>query len=285
MTGTDRPIPAQVTVPTDDGPMPGLAWLPGPDAGTGASADPAPGVVVFQEIFGLSDYLLSRCAALCAAGFAVLAPDFYWRLGGARVDERADDFMATAMGLLARVDWGLAVDDGRAAVRWWRQQCDVGSGSGSAAGSGVDGARRSRIGALGFCFGGGLAFEVAAGPEDAIVDGPSGEGAAPRRADDAGRPDALVAYYGSALPRLTPLAHRVRCPQLHHFGLADAFIPEEQVRIIEAAVTAGRGDVTMQTYPGAGHAFDNPHPMFHDPGASALAWPRTLTWLAEQLAN
>ena len=58
MTATTLPIP------TDDGDLPGLLWLP-----VGAAPDrPAPGLVVLQEIFGLTDYIEQRCAQLADLG-------------------------------------------------------------------------------------------------------------------------------------------------------------------------------------------------------------------------
>jgi carboxymethylenebutenolidase len=122
------------------------------------------------------------------------------------------------------------------------------------------------VGLLGFCFGGGLAFAVAAATSAA------GAG-----------PDVLVSYYGSALPTLLDQAPQVTCPSLHHFGLADDYLPPEVQRAIEEAVTAGGADTTFLTYAGAGHAFDNPAPIFHHREAAAEAWATTETWLAGKL--
>ena len=120
-------------------------------------------MVVFQEIFGVGRYIRSRCADLAALGYVVLAPEIYWRLGVVAVDEGADDLLPQGMALMQRVDWSSAVADGVAAVRHARGMIEV-TGS---------------VGAVGFCFGGGLAFNVAA--EEPL--------------------DVLVSYYGSALPR------------------------------------------------------------------------------------
>ncbi|NCD21080.1 MAG: dienelactone hydrolase family protein, partial [Actinobacteria bacterium] len=70
---------------------------------------------------------------------------------------------------------------------------------------------------------------------------------------------------------------------LHHFGTADAWIPMDVVTQIRDAVTAGRDDVEFELYDGANHAFDNPHPLFHHAEASAVAWERTLAFLARHL--
>jgi carboxymethylenebutenolidase len=148
---------------------------------------------------------------------------------------------------MGRVDWPVAVADGAAALAVLRARPEV----------------AGRAGVFGFCFGGGLAFAVAVQA-----------GAAP---------DALVSYYGSALPDLLDLAPQARCPSLHHFGLADAYLPPEVVRRIEAVVTAAGADTTVLTYPGAGHAFDNPSPAFHHEAASRQAWAATAAWLGEKL--
>lgn len=224
-----------VAVPTDAGDMPAHLWLP--ESGTG------PGVLLVQEIFGISRYLESRAQDLADLGYVVLAPEIFWRLGVDRVAE-GPDMLDQAMALLQRVDWAAAVSDGVAALRVLRDRDEV----------------EGPTGAVGFCFGGGLAFNVAA------------------EAD----PDCLVSYYGSALPQLLGLAPQVTAPQLHHFGLADSYIPPDQVERIQAAVDGPR--TSFFTYDGAEHAFDNPDmPALHDADASATAWQRTTDFLAEQL--
>ncbi|KGN38684.1 dienelactone hydrolase family protein [Knoellia subterranea] len=201
------------------------------------------GIVLFQEIFGVTDYIRSRAQDLADLGFHVLVPHFYGRQGDPVIDEGADG-LPRAMALLQELDWEVAVADGIAALEALRAHPDV----------------TGRVGLLGFCFGGGLAFNVAA--------------AAQRK------PDGLVSYYGSALPNLLALAPDVPVPSLHHFGDSDTYIPMTTVRDIEKAVTSGHDDVTFDLHPGAGHAFDNPSPMFHHPEAAGKAWARTTDWLS-----
>ena len=232
---------AIVTIPVEGGAMPADLHLPARGSG--------PGLVLLQEIFGVTDYISSRARDLAEAGYVVLVPHLYWRLGDQVVSE-AQDGLPQAMGLVQRLDWDTAVADGSAALAALRERPEV----------------AGRVGLVGFCFGGGLGFAVAAATAS------DGEG-----------PDVLVSYYGSALPGLVDLAPAVACPSLHHFGLDDAYIPKETVAQIESAVTAGGGDVTFLTYAGAGHAFDNPSPLFHSPEASARAWEATTRWLAQRL--
>lgn len=244
-----EPVPHEI--PTADGALPGLLWLP-----EGASDDaPVPGLVLVQEIFGLSDYVRSRGADLAALGYAVLAPQVFGRLDPpvVAVEDDDPDVLGTAMGLVGQVDWELAARDvlgARDALVAMPEVNDL------------------AVGLVGFCFGGGLAFDVAA------------------RAAQAQTPvAALVSFYGSALPGLLDRAEHVTCPSLHVFGTADSYIPMEQVEQIREAVTAGgtREQVRFELHEGAGHAFDNPNPMFHHERASREAWAQAEEFLAEHL--
>ena len=141
------------TVQTPDGPMPAHVWRPVSGSG--------PGILLLQEIFGVSDYIISRAQDLAALGYVVLAPEIYWRIGAsgwrtARTPSRQ------AFALAQQVDWDAAVADSVAALE------ELGRLPGVAGGTGL----------LGFCFGGALAFNVAA-----VTD-----------------PDVLVSYYGSVDP-------------------------------------------------------------------------------------
>lgn len=225
----------QISIHTPDGDLPAHLWRPA--SGTG------PGLLLLQEIFGISRYLEQRARDLADLGYVVLAPEIYWRLGVARVPE-GPDALTEAFGLMQRVDWTAAVADGAAALDALRSRPEVTGGAGI----------------VGFCFGGGLGFNVAA-----VTD-----------------PDVLVSYYGSAIPGLLELAPQVTAPSLHHFGLADSYIDAATVEQIRAAVTARPG-VAFETYEGADHAFDNPDFMFHNADAAALAWQRTTAFLRERL--
>ena len=238
-------------IPTDADDLPGLLWLP-------EDLDqPVPGLVVLQEIFGLSTYMQQRCADLAARGYAVLAPQLFARLDPPVVGiEDGEDFqvwLEEGMALTSRVPWKRAEADAIAAIGALRAHGAVDS---------------ERVGLVGFCYGGGLAFSAAAS------------------AAEEDRPvSALVSYYGSALPTLLDRAAAVDVPSLHHFGTADAFISLEQVEQIRGAVTAGgtREQVRFVLHEGAGHAFDNPHPGLHHAGAAEAAWQQTLGFLAEAL--
>ncbi|WP_427893931.1 dienelactone hydrolase family protein [Kribbella sp. GL6] len=199
----------------------------------GSAGSDAPGVLLLQEIFGVSDYIKQRAADLHALGYYVIAPEIYWRLDDTELDESAPDLLPRAMGIVQRLDWDQAVADAVSVLEQLKSR-----GSGTAV--------------VGFCFGGGLGFNVSA----------------------VSSPDVLISYYGSALPRLLDL--RPEAPALHHFGNEDTFLD------VDAIVPALSG-AEVHRYDGAGHAFDNPLPMFHNADASALAWRRTEDFLARHL--
>jgi carboxymethylenebutenolidase len=230
-----RPASERVTVPTDAGEMPAQLWTPA--SGTG------PGLLLLQEIFGVSDYIRRRGADLAEAGYVVLAPELYWRLDAGPLDEGQPGAIEQAMGLAQQLDWPTTVADAVAALHAVRGR--------SAGGTGV----------IGFCFGGGLAFNVAAVEE----------------------PDVLVSYYGSGIPGLLDLAPQVTAPSLHHFGTADSYLDGDTVATIREAVTGDGRTAEFELYEGADHAFDNDRFALHHPDASALAWERTLAFLARQL--
>lgn len=227
--------PARIEVAVDGGALPVLVWSP--ESGSG------PGILLVQEIFGVSPYIRARAADLAAAGYVVHVPDLYWRLGEPPLDESAPDVLAQAMARMQQLPWDDAVADTAAALRRLREADSV----------------TGKVGLLGFCYGGGIAFAVAA--REPV--------------------DALVSYYGSALPNLLDLAGSVTAPSLHHFGEDDSFIPFDVVVEVRDAVV--RDGVEFHTYPGADHAFDNTRPQFHHTQASELAWIRTLEFLDRRL--
>src|SRR6266516_478752 len=105
----------------------------------GSQDSDAPGLLLLQEIFGVSDYIKQRAADLAALGYYVTAPEIYWRLDHTSLDESDPEVMQRAMSIMQRLDWDLAVSDAVAALEYLR-------------------GRDAATGVIGFCFGGGLGF-------------------------------------------------------------------------------------------------------------------------------
>jgi carboxymethylenebutenolidase len=200
-----------------------------------------PGLVVLHEIFGVTEYIKRRARDLAALGYSTLVPQLYWRLGtDVELPEDTMEGLQQALGYAQRLDPAQTVDDADAALEHLRELPATGG----------------KAGVLGFCMGGRLAYELAA----------------------VSNPDVLVSYYGSGIGSQLDVAANVKAPALFHFGDADQYLPvEEANRIRDVFLTHPSSEIHMHS--GAGHAFDNPSPIFHHAGASKEAWPQTAAFL------
>ena len=205
-----------------------------------------PGMVVVQEIFGVTDYIKDVCARLSDLGYVALAPDLYSRIDGDSViDERSENALPRAFGSMQQLDFPQATRDAADALEHLRTLPEVPG---------------RRAGIIGFCLGGGIAFFVAADAE----------------------PDVAICYYGSAIPGNLDGHPNVHCPVLFQFGDADEYITAEQRAAVEQAF-AGRPHTEFHLHHGPNHAFDNHNAaMFHDPEAAAAAWRQTAAFLERE---
>ncbi len=212
-------------------------YLTIPDAGSGA------GMVVVQEIFGVTEYIKDACARLSELGYVALAPDLYSRIEGESViDERSPDSLPRAFAAMQQLDMAQAAQDSAAALAHLRTVPEV---------------KDERAGIIGFCLGGGMAYLVAAAAE----------------------PDVAVCYYGSAIPGNLDKAPDIHCPVLFQFGDADDYITAEQRAAVEKAFE-GRPHTEFHLHHGPNHAFDNHNAaVFYHPEAAAAAWKQTAAFL------
>jgi carboxymethylenebutenolidase len=201
-----------------------------------------PGLVVLQEIFGVSEYIKQRARDLAAMGYLVLVPELYWRFGqSVTTDETSEAGPQEAFGYFSQLDIPQAADDSVAALEHLRGLPDSGG----------------RAGVLGFCLGGRLAYLVGVQAE----------------------PDVVVSYYGSGIAERMEDAPKLTAPVLFHFGGSDPYFPMDQIEQVQQAF-ADRSDAEVHVQPDAGHAFDNFRaPIFHHPAASAASWPLTQAFL------
>jgi carboxymethylenebutenolidase len=205
-----------------------------------------PGMVVVQEIFGVSGYIQDVCARLSDLGYVALAPDLYSRIDGESViDERSADALPRAFASMQQLDMARAALDSADTVEHLR---------------GVPEVTDRRAGIIGFCLGGGMAYLVAAAAE----------------------PDVAICYYGSAIPGNLDKAPDIDCPILFQFGDADEYITAEQRAAVEQAFE-GRPHTEFHLHHGPNHAFDNHNAaMFHHPVAAAAAWKQTVAFLERE---
>ncbi len=196
-----------------------------------------PGIVLLQEIFGVNPHMRDVADLWAEEGYVVLAPDMFHAMQQ-RVELGYDGAdLEKAFGFYQRFDMDAAVRDIKASVAALRGRSEC----------------TGKVGAIGFCLGGKLAWLAAA---------------------HAGV-DAAVSYYGVGIEAsLTDLA-TIECPVTLHFGELDKFVPAEARDAIAASV-AGKG-VEIFVYPGADHGFNRVGGHAFDKASSLMAHSRSLT--------
>jgi carboxymethylenebutenolidase len=205
-----------------------------------------PGVLVLQEIFGVNSYMRSVADWYAAHGFVALCPDLFWRIQhGVQLTDKGDDWKK-AVEFYQKLDEAKAVEDAAAALEFLRR-------SPSCSG---------RVGAVGFCMGGNLAYLLSV----------------------RFKPDCAVGYYGVSIEKSLDEAKNLSTPLLLHIAEHDKFCPPEA----QAAIHATLGSnplVTIHDYPGLDHAFGRPGGEHYDAAAAELANLRSLEFLVSNLAG
>jgi carboxymethylenebutenolidase len=203
----------------------------------GASA-PVPGVVVIHENRGLNAHIEDVARRVALAGFVALAPDFLSPAGGTPPNE------VTAREMIGKLDAAQTVQNAIAAVKWLRDRKDT----------------TDRIGAVGFCWGGGQVGQLA------VADPTLNAG---------------VVFYGRT-PDPADVGKIKAALLLHYAGLDDrinAGVPAFQQALDQAKVK-----YTLHRYEGVNHAFHNDTSAArYDATAAKLAWDRTIDFFKETL--
>lgn len=221
------------TVPSFDGLEFG-AYLALPPGGRG------PGLIVLQEIFGVNANMRSVCDWFAARGFVALCPDLFWRMEPNLQLEPQRDF-ERALALLNHLDEPKAIDDAAAAMAHLRSHP----------------ACTGRVGAVGYCLGGRLAYLLAARH----------------------KPDAAVGYYGVMIEKALNEASSIACPLMLHIAGLDKYCPPPAREQIIAALP----DAAIYVYPNSDHAFARKAGMHYDPAAAELADLRTIEFFLRTL--
>jgi carboxymethylenebutenolidase len=201
---------------------------------------PFPAVLVIQEWWGVDDWIKNRARALAKEGYVALAVDLYH----GKVTNKQEEAHQLVNGL----DRDRALADLDGAFAFLASRPDV---------------RKDRIGAIGFCLGGGYALALATRQ--------------PRLA-------AVVAYYGLPPTDAAAIA-KIQAPVLGNYGADDEGPSPEQVKTFEAALKKGGKSVDVKLYEGAGHAFaneNNPWGGYRE-AAAKDAWARTLRFFDANL--
>lgn len=222
-----------ITFPGSGGEMKGYLVKPAGQSGKLGT------VIVVHENRGLNPHIRDVARRMALEGFVVLAPDFLSPLGGTPVDEDK------ARDMFSKLDPGEVVANAIAAVAFLKGYQD---GNG-------------KVGAVGFCWGGGTVNMLAVNAPDLA---------------------AAVAYYGMQ-PKAEDVP-KIKAALLLHYAGLDTRI-NAGIDAFKKELGAAHVEYTVYVYEGANHAFNNDTSAArYDKQAADLAWGRTITFLREKLA-
>jgi carboxymethylenebutenolidase len=199
---------------------------------------PFPAVIVVHENRGLVPHIKDVTRRMALEGFVALAPDFLSPLGGTPADEEA------ARPMFQQLTADVVTANGVATVAWLETRDDV----------------TGKVGAIGFCWGGGTVNNLAVASPDLL---------------------AAVPYYG-AQPGAADVA-RIKGRIMAHYGGLDTRV-NAGIPAFEEALKAAGVDYQVFVYEGANHAFNNDTSAArYDKAAAELAWSRSVSFLHETL--
>lgn len=202
--------------------------------------EPIAGLVVVQEAFGVNSHIRSVTDSWAKDGFFAVAPALFDRIErGVELGYTSED-LQRGVALIRRGDTGDRLKDVAAALDYARRETG------------------KKVGVIGYCLGGTMAWLAAA------------------RLD----PDAAVGYYGGQIVQYA--REKPKAPIMLHFGKEDSHIPKDE---IDSKVAAAHPEVPIFWYEGAGHGFSCNDRASYNPEAAKLARERSLEFLKEHLTS
>jgi carboxymethylenebutenolidase len=214
-----------ITIDTGDGAM--TAYLTLPPGGTG------PGVVLIQEIFGVNQVMRNLAEELASHGYVVACPDLFWRIEpGIDISDKTEAEWARAFDLFKTFHVEHGVRDLRATLATLRAHPAV----------------TGKVGAVGYCLGGKLAYLMAAHTDV----------------------DCAVGYYGVGLQDMLADASQIHKPLMLHIAGQDSFTPPAAQAQIHAALDH-HPYVTIHDFPANEHAFARVGGAHHDVQEALIA--------------
>jgi carboxymethylenebutenolidase len=199
-----------------------------------------PGVVLIQEWWGIEPHIRDLAQKLAAEGFVVAVPDLYH----GKIATEPNDAQRMTMMIRGNVD--RAAKEIIGALDTLKAMPNV---------------EPKKLGLMGFCIGGFMAFVVAS------------------RYPDLG---AVVAFYGAGYDPTPEEVAKINAPVLAIYGNKDQSVPPDQIKKIQQLYKAAGKDLTVKIYD-AGHAFINPSHGMGNEKAAAEAWPLAVNFLKQHL--
>lgn len=207
-------------------------------------ATPKAAVVAIQEIFGVNAVMRKKADWLASEGFLAIAPDLFWRIApGIDITDQTEAEWAMAFDYFKRFDVAAGIRDIQATINHARSL------------------GLAKVGAVGYCLGGLLAYLTAT------------------RTDC----DASVGYYGVNIPAFLGEAANIKKPLLLHIAGKDAYVDKTAQEAMRTGL-GGDGKVTLHTYAEQDHAFTREGGKHYDAAAAKIADARTIAFLNAQLA-
>jgi carboxymethylenebutenolidase len=215
------------------------AYLAMPSGGKG------PGIIAIQEIFGVNADMRAHCDRFAAMGYIAISPDLFWRQEpGIQITDQSEAEWQQAFKLYQGFDVEKGVEDLKTTLAHLR---------------GIDGCS-GKVGTVGFCLGGLLAYLMAC------------------RSDA----DCNISYYGVGIHEKLDLATHITAPTILHIAEEDEFVDKAAQTTIKEGL-AGHPHVTCYSYPGVNHAFTRNKGVHYDEAAAKRAHSRTADVFAATL--
>jgi carboxymethylenebutenolidase len=200
------------------------------------SGTPRGAIIVIQEIFGVNPGIRKKADDWAAKGYLAVAPDVFWRQKpGVELDSDVPEQFQEGVGYMMKHDFDEGIKDVEAVIHWIRRDAGV-----------------SKVGLVGFCMGGKVAYMAAA------------------RTDV----DASVGYYGVGIDQMLAESHAIAKALLLHVPTADGFVAPEAQKAMHAGLD-GNPHVTVFDYEGLDHGFAAEHGVRRNDEAAKLADKRT----------
>jgi carboxymethylenebutenolidase len=201
-----------------------------------------PAIVVIQEIFGVNQVMRDITDSLAEEGYTALCPDLFWRIQpGIDITDKTEAEWEKAFSYFKTFNVDKGVEDIAATIAW------------------VRGEGHRKVGAVGYCLGGLLAFLTAT------------------RTDA----DAAVGYYGVGIDTYLGEAAKAKKPVLLHIAEEDGFVSKDSQAKMKSGLTAP--NFQLYSYPGRDHAFAREGGEHYHRGDAGTANKRSLDFFAKHL--
>ena len=204
---------------------------------------PRGAIIVVQEIFGVNPGIVKKADDWAARGYLAIAPDVFWRQqSGVELDPDVPEEFQQGIALMMGHDFTLGIQDIEAIIHWLRREQGI-----------------AKVGLVGFCMGGRIAFMAA------------------MRTDL----NAAVGYYGVGIDEMLREGALAR-PVMLHIPTADGFVPAATQKAMHDGLDSNP-HATLHDYEGLDHGFASTFGARRNEAAAQLADQRTVAFFEDNL--